>query len=362
MRPYPRLLLTAAGLLLGLLGLLGLSGAVQAQSFTHPGIWHKASDLDRMKYMVQAGREPWKTSFALMQADPRASYNYTVRGQNYTTLSRAGDHSAEFEDDSRAAYFNALMWYITGDARHAAKAVTIFNAWSYLTSFSRANTAPLDAGIYASELVNAAEIINTTSTSWAAVDVARFKAMLVYPGYSTTAAPSLTANVTFYWNCYQGDPGRHGNQDLYAIKALLQMGIFLDNRVMYDRGLRYLRRLPHRPGDLPYVSGPGITGSLLAKNSYNASYNYTNGTSIADYIYNAGLTNYIWENGQCQESSRDQNHTMLGLGSMAEAAEIAWNQGDDLYGASGRRILRGLEYSLRYNVSARFTYPDQPAP
>jgi len=43
---------------------INISGA-QAQ-FVHPGLSHKLSDLDRMKHMVEAGIEPFASSFELL--------------------------------------------------------------------------------------------------------------------------------------------------------------------------------------------------------------------------------------------------------------------------------------------------------
>ena len=34
------------------------------------------SDLERMKYMVKAGIDPWLTSFKDMKADYKSSYDY----------------------------------------------------------------------------------------------------------------------------------------------------------------------------------------------------------------------------------------------------------------------------------------------
>jgi len=45
-----------------------------------------------------------------------------------------------------------------------------------------------------------------------------------------------------------------------------------------------------------------------------------------------------------------------------EASEIAWNQGDDMYSHLDHRILLGLEYTLRYNVSYDHAFPDQMEP
>ena len=65
---------------------------------------------------------------------------------------------------------------------------------------------------------------------------------------------------------------------------------------------------------------------------------------------NGSLPNYVNETGQCQETGRDQGHAQLGLGAMAEICEMAWEQGDDLWGALDNRMLKGIEYTAKYNL------------
>ena len=65
---------------------------------------------------------------------------------------------------------------------------------------------------------------------------------------------------------------------------------------------------------------------------------------------NGALPNYVAESGQCQESGRDQNHAQLGLGMLCDICEMAWQQGDDLWGALDNRLMKGIEYSARYNL------------
>ncbi|GIZ09759.1 hypothetical protein FUMI01_24860 [Flavobacterium sp. UMI-01] len=334
--------------------------SAQAQ-FVHPGISHKKSDLDRMKYMVAAQIEPYYTSYQNMVADSKSSYSYVVRGNSsFTELGRdSGVNYGAWNSDIRAAYYNAIRWYITGDSRHADKAIEIFNAWSNLTSVTSNGTDSLSGGV-GYIMVEAAEIIKNTYSGWATADVNKFKAMLVYPGYSTTTVP--TGNTTFYWKSYQGDPGRHGNQGLSGWRTVMAMGIFLDNQIMYDRALRYIKGLPHRSDDLPYPSGPRTSTTLISSTEYVDTYNYTVGSSIADYGYNEVMTNYLYSNGQCQESSRDQGHVLFALGLLNSMSEMAWNQGEDLYGHQSSRLLTGLEYSLKYNVSFANSYPDQTTP
>ena len=65
---------------------------------------------------------------------------------------------------------------------------------------------------------------------------------------------------------------------------------------------------------------------------------------------NGSLPKYISESGQCQETGRDQGHTQLGLAALAETCEMAWQQGIDLYGALDNRLMKGFEYTAKYNL------------
>lgn len=75
--------------------------------------------------------------------------------------------------------------------------------------------------------------------------------------------------------------------------------------------------------------------------------------SVDYFLYandNGSLPHYVSETGQCQETGRDQSHAQLGLGAQAEICEMAWNLGDDLWGAFDNRLMKGIEYSARYNL------------
>jgi hypothetical protein len=54
--------------------------------------------------------------------------------------------------------------------------------------------------------------------------------------------------------------------------------------------------------------------------------------------------------GQFQESGRDQGHNTLSVALMGVICEMAWNQGDDLYGYDNNRFLAGAEYVAKYNL------------
>lgn len=76
--------------------------------------------------------------------------------------------------------------------------------------------------------------------------------------------------------------------------------------------------------------------------------------AAVDYFLNANdngsLPKYISETGQCQETGRDQAHAQLGLEALCQTCEMAWQKGDDLWGALDNRLMKGLEYTARYNL------------
>lgn len=331
--------------------------------FVHPGISHKKSDLDRMKHMVEAEKDPWYGSYQRIANDSKSDFDYQVQGDaSMTEVGRDNrTNYGAWNSDSRAAYYNALRWYIEGDERHAQKAVEIFNAWVGVQAVTSNGTRALSGGV-GHIMIEAAELIKSTYEGWSTEDQQAFKDMLVYPGYSNTEAPDDINNSTFYWQAYQGDSGRHGNQGLSGWRTVMAMGIFLDNRIMYDRARRYILGLPHRDDDLPYPSGPPTSTALLDSGDYADTYRASGGSEQEDYGFNEVMTHYIWDNGQCQESSRDAQHTFFGLGLLSSMAEMAWSQGDDLYSHEDDRLLLGLEYTMRYNVSFGHSYPDQPSP
>lgn len=334
--------------------------------FVHPGLSHKKSDLDRMKHQVEAKIDPWYSSYQDMCKYATASYNYTVKGN--TSLTEVYRNSPftnkrAFEDDSRAAYYNALRWYIEGDVRHAQKAVECLNAWSGLTKVQSGGTEALTSNMVII-MLEAAELIKYTYSGWAKDDIQKFKDMLVYPGYSDTHIPSdLKTQGTWYWRSYKFDKIRAGNQDLCAIRTCMALGIFLDNEKMFDRAWNYVTKQPGRTDDIPLPAGPHKRVAVKDdQNIYRIDYQVEEYDYEPNFYGNGALTNYVFENGQCQESSRDQGHTSFGLGLLCSIGEIAWNQGYNLWGHSNNRLLLGLEYSLKYNVSFRQKYADQPEP
>lgn len=343
---------------------ISMNHSLQAQrNFLHPGITYTQGDLDRMKAMVAAKQEPYYSTFLKLKESPYSSLTATVTHRGHQI--KEGRFNATIGADGRRAHDLALLWHLTGDEAYARKAVEYLNANSYYTNTSARGTGPLDNGkIYL--LIDAAELMRNYS-GWKKEDQQRFKDMLVYPSYSSTEDffakyadcwDDSKNGVTFYWNIYNFDAARFGNQGLFAARSMMAMGIYLDNEKIYDRAYRYLTGMKHREDDLAYPSGPPVTSeNPLKVSSTLIDYKLTGRKQdIPDYGYDEQLQHYIYPNGQCQESSRDQGHVFAGLHHYVAIAEMAWNQGGSLYSCLNNRILLGLEWNYRYNLSQIQSY------
>ncbi|MFC3655684.1 hypothetical protein FZ025_16145 [Xanthomonas hyacinthi] len=286
--------LTAALLLCG----SGEACADVAATFAHPGIMHTASDIARIK--AHLSQEPWASGYAKLKSDNLSSPLYQIQGGHCPKVVRDVPSKTlcinQFTNDGNAAYQQALMWTLSGDPRYAANAKGILNAWSGTLTSIEGQDAQLAAGLVGFKFVAAAELIRYGDAGWSQDDVKASERMFVDVFYPVIKGFAPRAN---------------GNWDSSCMKTMMAIGAYTNDWQMFNRALDY------------YYNGPS-NGALL------------------HYVINA--------EGETQESGRDQAHTQLGIGNLAEMAEVAWAQGFDLYAAYGNRLLAGFEYVANYNL------------
>jgi parallel beta-helix repeat protein len=280
---------------LGMLSLVlivsGLFIFVHSQTFQHPGINQKANDLALMKSLVLSGKQPYKDAFTRLKAETDAAY--TPKAHTRVMRGPYGKPNIGGEDlriSANMAYSNALLWYITGEKKYADKSIEIINTWTPVVWDFDFNDAKLIAALTGSVWCNAAEILKQTPSGWKEADVAAFRKMLM-----TVYYPLLR----FYF------PTANGNWNGGIIQTILAISIFMDDRNMFN----------------------------------NAIDNFLHSSA------NGSIFKYIYPNGQCQESPRDQGHVQMGLGLFAGAAQIAFTQGVDLFTIGENRIAKGFEFT-----------------
>ena len=105
------------------------------------------------------------------------------------------------------------------------------------------------------------------------------------------------------------------NWDQCTMASMLAIGVLCDRQDIYDEAISY------------YKAGQGNGAGLQA----------------VYYVHPGYL-------GQWQESGRDQGHCTLGIGLAGAFCEMAWNQGDDIYGYENNRFLAGSEYVAKSNL------------
>ena len=281
---------------LALLLALGGPAAVRAQGFVHPGLLHSQEDLARMKRAIAAHEEPTLGGYEVFRRDVASQAGYAAQGPLATVSRNPTVGAGAYDADANAAYQNALMWSLTGERAYADKAIALVNAWSRTLTSIGGRDAVLMGGLGPFKMVQAAELLRYSNAGWAPADVTQAERQ-----FKTVVYPVLREYAPF----------ANGNWEAAALKTVMAVAIFCNDRPMYEDALRY------------YVNGWG----------------------------DGRLTHYVInETGQGQESGRDQAHAQLGIGMLAECSEMAWHQGLDLYGYANNRLLKGFEYAAKYNL------------
>ncbi len=271
-----------------------------------------------MRAKVAARAEPWLSGWAKLTANAHSQLTWKPHPE--AIVYRGFDHVhaenySHLFNDIAAAYADALRWRISGDAAYADKAIDILNAWSSaLTGIEGTSDRFLAVGIYGYEIANAAEILRDYPL-WKRESFAQFQRMMLtvfYPMNHDFLLHHNGAKIDHYW----------ANWDLCNMASLLAIGVLTDRQDIYREGIEYSK----------HGEGNGAIAKLVWK------------------LYPEERL------GQWQESGRDQGHTLMGIGLMGAICEMAWHQGDDLYGYDDNRFLKGAEYVARYNLGRDVPY------
>jgi len=249
-----------------------------------------------MKAKVKAGEQPWKQAWDNLLSQSYSSLDFEAHPVVHIArgpYGRSSNGDRALTESALAAYSHALQWYVTREPAHARKAIEIIDAWSGTLWDFEGNDAKLLAGWTGGSFCNAAEILRYSDAGWSPQSMTQFKRMLL-----TVYHPLLK---DFF-------PEANGNWDAAIIQTLLAIGIFCDDHAIFDSAINH------------FLHGPG----------------------------NGGIAKYVYPSGQCEESTRDMGHTQLGLGYFAKDAQVARNQGVDLWGAYDNRLALGFEYTAKY--------------
>jgi hypothetical protein len=300
----------------------GQAGAAPT-TFNHPGVLDSKAHLDFVKQQVHLGAEPWKSAFTQAMNSRYASLSWTPKARATVECGPFSNPNLGCSDeraDAAAAYTDALIWYISGDTHYANKAIEILDAWSAVIKDHTGSNAPLQTGWAGSVFPSAAEIIRSTPAGWSQASISRFQSML-----SKVYLPEVI----------KGLPLKNGNWELTTINASLAISVFLDDRASFNKAIAMWRaRVPAyfyltTDGPLPHTP-PGSQSMTRDE--------------LIDYWQ--GQSTFV--DGLAQETCRDFTHTQYGLTSAINGAEIAYNQGVDLYREEATRLTEAMEFHADY--------------
>ncbi len=300
---------------------------VVTNGFTHPGILNGTSNLEESREAVRAGRSPQKPAFDKMKGSRYARLSWTPKPTAYVGCGSYNvvDEGCTAEtDDAQAAYTHALMWYYTGDQRHADKAIEILNAYGRTLKDHKFDTKVyknglLQAGWAGQTFTKAAELIRYSGAGWSSADVAKFETML-----KTAFLPRVVNGWT--WTS--------ANWQLTMAEATMNIGVFTNDRATWDNGVGDWRN--HVKGSF-YLSSDGSKPNFPAN------------TIMKDGNYREYWSNpKQFVDGLAAETCRDASHVAMGLASALDAAETARIQGMDLYGEQKTRLVKAMEFNLRF--------------
>lgn len=287
--------------------------------FHHPGILVNQLQLEELKKRVADGVEPQKSAFAALKESPYGALDYAPQPTDTVSCGPRSTPNIGCKDEQRdcaAAYSQALLWNITGEEAYAKKAIEIMNAWSYtLVGGHNYANGPVQSAWCGSVWPRAAEIIRHTYKGWSDKDIIQFQNML-----RTQYLPWI-----MHGDC------ENGNKELAMSEALINIGVFIEDRATFDLGVEIWRkRTPayiylEKDGPTP-IEPPGCGPAFWS---------------------NKGIMPEL-VNGILQETARDAHHPGMGFASISNAAETALLQGVDLYDEEGDRITAALEFTAQY--------------
>jgi hypothetical protein len=303
--------------------LFGLTPSSQGQTFQHPGVLVSRAQLDYIKTMVAAHSEPFYSAFLKAQNSNIGSLTYQIQGPPADGIINCGPTSnpnigcSAADNDSSAAYLQALLWYITGTHQYADNAIAILNKYGYnLKGYTNSNE-PLQAAWDSEKFPRAAEIIRYSNAGWSDTDIQQFKTML-----NTIILPRIINGSS-----------SNGNWEISMIEGMINIGVFNDDRATFDKGVFYYNTDGGQP-----VPAPRGTANWYGQTVYDSRVD-----------------------GISQETCRDFGHAQYGISGALDAAETASIQGVDLYNDATsnarNRLTSALEFNAKYLLANSGTVP-----
>ncbi len=253
--------------------------------------------LDELRDRTNNGTHPAGVTLSELQS-MWPDQNYTPQAPTTLITQDAGRNDLLFKQDTEAAYGNALMWHITQDTTYAQNVVNIAEDWINTTTSITGGNDSLFWGTMGTPLIMAIDIVKET-----------------YSGYPASLDADFKDWVNDVW----------GQTIMKVDPATVS---------------RNTATLPNR------------TNMLYAIQT-DSRYQFNRTTDL--WVTNISRATQTAAWGENAEVGRDHPHSQMNVGGMSSAAEVAWNQGVDLYGLQ----LSGDDAYLDYRLATVVDYVNQ---
>ena len=345
-----------------------LDKALENFEFKSEGLMNTLDELQYIKEKIKAGEEPWASNFEKMKKSKWAAKIYTPVPYEipYSEFSGMNDNgSASENQDSVAAYTQALMWIFTEEETYAKNAVRILNDWANTIQSHDGGNWYLNSAWCGSKFPLAAQLMKLTYEKWT-----KEEQQAMHDAFNRAYLPLLNQRFSY------------GNRLFSVSNALVAIGIFNEDKAAFHQGLiEYLSYLPSfiyldSDGDSPIPANyweirptndeyyemikdkyPDKEKSwVMAPNKYKPS----NGDDIT--MMTLGNKLFLWNhsgayiNGMAAEIGRDLGHTDMAIGAAINVAEMAWHQGIDIYSIFEERYTAFSELQAKLRLG--YTLPN----
>lgn len=312
--------------------------AVHGHNFSHPGVLVGSEDLTSARARLASGLEPTASFFSRALATPAGQLTYKPVGPPANGTITCGYYdkpnigcSAQDADVS-AAYTQALLFALGGNASHGAAARATLNLYSAGLKRYTNNTEgtccgneALQAAWQSSKMTRVAELLrHTPGSGWTSADSAAFEKLMF-----DVHVPLL----------YGGTPA-NGNWMASYVEGMLGIAVFSENATLFAHAAsQWEARMP----SYWYVatdggSPPPNPQPNCAPQPFCEWYNQS--------IFNASVS------GVCQETCRDMGHMQMGFAAFVNGAATAELQGLPLFARNAPRLLAASEFAAALQLNA----------
>jgi len=274
--------------------LLAFFPSVHGNEFVHPGIAHTKESIQFVKSKIAAGEQPWTEQWEKLNDSRFAKLTWKPQ---------------PFEIVERGPYNNPDI----GSSEFSHDSIAAYTHALHWVISGKEEHAKKSAEIIDAWSVKLQGFKNHDTKLIIGMVGHRFcnAAELLehtWDGWPEASQKKFGKMLQEVWYPKIKDfyPTANGNWDASMFQTMIAMSVFLDDRTMFKHATNY------------YLEGNG----------------------------NGAIRNYFMESGQCQESGRDQAHTQMGLDFLATG----------FYGAFDNRLLKGFEYTAKYNLGHEVPY------